>query len=313
MPGRLAQNLIAAFLLGALAVAPAAAAPNDVFVVLSKESGAYEQVATSIQSVLAGKSGARPSLHIVALAGFNPREIAAAKPGLIVTVGVEAARRVAEENMSAPVLHTLIPRLTHAEIMKTGAKRRESAIYLDQPFSRQLDLARVALPQHRRLAVILGPSSESLQPELRAAAREKRLQLSVEKMTQKEELPMVLNRLLEENDVLISVADPLVFNSGTIHHLLLTTYRYKIPVVGLSKAYVDAGALIAVYSSPEQIGRQIAETLLQRTASGTGPLPPPQYPKYFTIAINHRVAASLGIHIEEEAVILRKLLGVSGP
>ena len=314
MESRGLRGRLLVLLLAVLAtVAPSrAAAAAAVWIVLSQERGAYGEVADTVKSALAQKRGA-PALEIMTLAEATTRageDRAGRKPDLIVTVGAQAARQIATLYPRAPLLHTLIPRLAFTELAHgQAAVRHRSAIFLDQPVDRQLDLVRVALPRHKRVAVVLGPSSRQQLGELRAAARERSLSLSVETISEEGELIGALNRLLDDSDVLLSVADPVAFSGTTIHHLLLTTYRYKVPVVGLSKSYVGAGALMAVYSTPEQIGRQIAGVLDQMAANGWA-LPAPQYPKYFAVAVNERVAASLGIILDEEEAILHRLMAV---
>src|SRR6185436_19635041 len=206
-------------------------------------------------------------------------------------------QRLAQLNPLAPILHTLLPRETALELLHNGrgphpAMYRDSAIFLDQPVSRQFDLLRLALPKHKRVAVILGPATQSYATELRNAAREHHLSANIAVIQQRDELLPTLETLLDDNDVLLSVPEPLAYHGETIHHVLLTTYRYKVPMIGLSKAYVDAGALLAIYTPPEQIGRQVAQ-VLATPAAMRGNLPPPSYPKYFTISINRRVATSL--------------------
>jgi len=105
----------------------------------------------------------------------------------------------------------------------------------------------------------------------------------------------------------LTVPEPLAYNSETIHHVLLTSYRYKIPVMGLSKAYVDAGALLAVYSTPEQIGQQVAQLLSSLPSAKAVSLPAPSYPRYFMVSVNRRVAASLDLHLDSENALQQKL------
>jgi ABC-type uncharacterized transport system substrate-binding protein len=249
---------------------------------------------------------------------FSAAAEATPAPLVVVSVGVEAARRVAQSNPSAPILHTLVPRATIAEILQRTrngkpAGTRDSAIYLDQPLGRRLDLIRAALPRHRRLAVLLGPTSQFLTGELRTAAAERGFQVALTALSKREQLLPALEDLLDDNDVLLSVADPLVYNSETIHHVLLTTYRYRVPVLGLSKAYVDAGALLAVYSTPEQIGQQVAQVLAALTRAGGHVLPAPAYPRQFQVSINRRVAASLDLTLDSETALQRKLEALARP
>jgi ABC-type uncharacterized transport system substrate-binding protein len=306
-------TLAAALSLSAGGLPSEAASPEHVLVVLSHPHVAYAEVVAGMRAALAGKPGA-PSLAVSTPEEFHESGSQAAgapRAALIVTVGARAAREVAAARPAVPVLQTLLPRLAFEEIAASAAgaetPRRLSAIYLDQPYARQFELIRTALPHVRRVAVLLGPASQVQEREILGAAREKGLDVAVAKVLEASDLFRVLGGVLDGVDALLAVADPLVYNDRTIHHLLLTTYHYKVPVIGLSRAYVEAGAVIALYSTPEQIGRQAAEMLLEPLAGSPAALPPPRHPKYFTVSVNERVAASLGLRLPREEDILRRL------
>lgn len=289
-----------------------AAAPVKIFVVPSKDGGPYAEAVQAIQKRMEGQRTADIDLRVLPPAVFRDIDIYVYRPVLIVTIGTEAAQRVARLNPPAPILHTLLPRDTALTILRSGrgahpAAYRDSAIFLDQPIARQLDLVRLALPKHKRVAVILGPSTQHQATELRTAARERTLSIKIATIDKREDLLPTLEDLLDDNDLLLSVPEPLAYHSETIHHVLLTTYRYKIPMMGLSKSYVDAGALLAVHSTPEQIGQQVAQVLSSITAGRNVSLPSPGYPKFFQVTVNRRVAASLDLHLESDEVLQRKL------
>lgn len=290
-----------------------AAGPMGVLVILSKPEKAYVDVAESLKTTLTRdpQRQDKVSVDVTTLSDADWKLLTGKATRVIVTVGTQAAIETTALQPKAVVLHALIPRHTYNEITRTAApaarRGATSAIYLDQPLARQLELVRQALPAHRRLAAVLGPASFDQLNELRTQAKDKGFELGIERITEAEQLQPALRRLLEDHDVLLSLADSLVFNSGTIHHLLLTSYRYRVPVVGLSRSYVEAGALLAVYSSPEQIGRQAAEIVLGLSGAPLA-LPAPQYPKYFSVAINSRVTGSLGLRLPEEAELERRLL-----
>ena len=83
----------------------------------------------------------------------------------------------------------------------------------------------------------------------------------------------------------------------------MSSYRHRKPVVAFSKAFVSAGALAALYTTPAQLGRQTADILL---ASSSG-LPPASYPTQFAVAINHDVAHALGLNIPDEATVRQNM------
>ncbi len=288
------------------------AAEKTVLVLLSKEQPEYQEVANSLRQTLAQQAGLGVEVNVAALADGVRRltENADAPPSMVVTVGTHAAKLTALQHGSVPILHTLLPRQAYLELARGRGQdrtRRHTAIYVDQPLRRQLNLVGFALPEHTRVAAILGPATAALEGELVGAARDRDLDLHVRRLTSPTDLIPLLSEALEESDVLLSLPDPMVFNSGTLHHLLIATYHHKVPVVGFSRAFVEAGALLAVYSTPAQTGRQAAEIVRQALQAPARPLPPPQYPKYFAVAVNRRVAASLGLDIPDEQTLLNRL------
>lgn len=312
IPGRLSAILAAALALAATAGMPreGAAGPlRSVAIVTSEEGGAYAEVASAIEAGLAAAGPGRPSLAVVALPAGDNNAARGLDADLIVAVGTRAARALAAAESRTPVIATLIPgsafeRLVREYPEATQAKRF-SAVFVDQPLGRQMELVRQALPGRSRLGVVLGPDSQAQEKALAEAAATYGFRLALERITSGQELVPALSRVLGESDVLLAVPDPVVFNSGTVQSVLLTSYRHQNPMVGFSPSYVKAGALLAVFSSPAQLGRQVAEMLL-RTGQGEA-LPPPQHPRYFSVYVNHHVARSLGLQMEPEDAIEQKL------
>jgi ABC-type uncharacterized transport system substrate-binding protein len=112
-----------------------------------------------------------------------------------------------------------------------------------------------------------------------------------------------LQQLLDTSLVLLALPDPQVFNSGNLQNILLSTLRAGIPVVSFSPAYVKAGALIAIYSKPAQVGRQAAQLALPVLQGKE--LPPPQYPREFWIDVNMPLARSMNLDIDAQALTER--------
>ena len=101
------------------------------------------------------------------------------------------------------------------------------------------------------------------------------------------------------------IDDYQLFNNRTISNILLTAYHLRSPVIGFSPAYVKAGALFALYSTPAQIGQQAGETARAGLASGS--LPPPAAPRHFRVGINRYVARSMGINLDDAATLQERL------
>ena len=251
---------------------------------------------------------------------ITPRELARMDAAalesseLVVTIGLAAAQAVVarEDGLGAPppTLSLLIPRQAYERLAvtgETGGERRRSAVFIDQPISRQLDLLRAAVPERTRIGVILGPSSRELEGELSRLARKRSLILNVAAVEETSDVYAALRSVIPRSDLLLLLPDPVATSVDTVHGLLLTSYRAQVPVIGFSEGLAKAGALLSLFSTASQQGRQGAE-IARRVLNGEGGLPAPGYPKHFTVRVNASVARSLGLELPSEQTLRDALL-----
>lgn len=284
-----------------LAAVPAAA---QVLLVQSEPGGAYEETAEAFRAEL-HRLSPRTTVTTVLLEELGmPSDYR-----LVVTLGSQAARGVAALGPHPPAIHSLLPRGAFERIpgIREG---RDTAILLDQPASRQIELVRLALPGYNRIGLLEGNESHELVNQLAEAARDRKLTVVKEAVLKDSDLYGALQRVTGDPTVLLATPDSGVFNSYSIQNVLLTAYRQRSPVVGFSAAYVRAGAVLGLYSTPAQVGRQTAE--LARVVLAGAPLPAPQGPRYFEIGTNPQVARSLGISLEDPEILRARLLKQEG-
>jgi ABC-type uncharacterized transport system substrate-binding protein len=155
------------------------------------------------------------------------------------------------------------------------------------------------------VGVILGPSSRELEKGLRSEARSRELSLNVAQVGESSGVYAALQSVMPDSDLLLLLPDPVATNADTVYGLLLTSYRAQTPVVGYSEGLLNAGALVSLFSTARQQGRQGAEIASRILAHEA--LPAPQHPKYFTVRVNASVARSLGLHVPAEAALYSAL------
>jgi ABC-type uncharacterized transport system substrate-binding protein len=279
---------------------------TTIVIVSSERNAAYLEAEQALLGEL--ESGGLSRQEVLQV---SSRELLAAgplSPKLFITLGAQAADALIKVESRVPVLCTLLPRSSFERALQHNARKssaRLSALYLDQPLSRQLELIRIALPAARRIGVLWGVESQAGAPELRALATSRGLDL-LEAVVDREELLFPrLRRVLDGADLLLAVPDAQLFNSGSIQNILLTSFRTKVPLVAFSAAYVRAGALMALYVTPAQLGLQaatMARAVLQGKALPTAPV----YSQDFEVAVNPHVAGSLGWTLD--AQLLREQL-----
>lgn len=295
---RLAPSLL---LCATMLLAVAAQAETlNVRLILSDSSPPYQQFAASFNKALvAGKA----DVIVTESQLFNDSNI-----DLIVTVGMKATELAATQT-GIPVLAVMIPKASSASLLAQASvqnpARSISAIYLDQPWDRQLDFVRAALPKHRKIGLLYSEDTHIDVARLHQDIANRGGSLIARPIRFSESLYSSLENILEDSDVLLAIPDSAIYNSNSIRNILLTSYRYRIPLIGLSQSYVNAGALCAIFSTPEQLAEQASTTAI--LFARTRQLPGSKYPVAFTIAVNQQVARSLGIELPSPEAIRNQM------
>ena len=226
---------------------------------------------------------------------------------LIVTIGTKAANFVSKSGTDIPTLYSLIPSSSFNNIRKTSHSGNISAIFIDQPITRELALVRAVMPERKNVGVILGRYTSISKPSLSKRMHAMNLNPNISYAT-----PNNLNRIIEDKlqkiDVLLALPDPSIYNKQSVLAILLSSYRHRVPIIGYSAAFVKSGAIAAVYSTPSDIGRHIGDEIVKFVLPTGGDLSAPSYPRYFSININQSVASSLNIQMPSISTIRSRIL-----
>lgn len=280
---------------------------STVSVLAPRTDGGYEEIIDALRQELNRSPGWKFHTAITPNTATAPLHNLPDDTAIVITVGLQAAQyAITNADPRIPVLSVLLPRASFETLaINKPSIRKISAVFIDQPPLRQLELLRTVLPAAREIGIVVGPSNGKDIETLRTLAGSRGLTLIAEQAAREAELYPVLQSVLRASDVLLALPDPYIINVSTAQNLLLTSFRFRVPVIGHSAAYVRAGALAAVYSTPRQIGLESAQ--LVRQFLKTGVLPQPKYPRFFTVSINRQMADSLGYTIADDAVVTQRI------
>lgn len=256
---------------------------------VERRGGAYQTFNDSLRSKLQADGIALTTQRV---------DQALGESDLYIAVGMKAASELAARDVTT--LNVLVPRAGYDKLLHVPAQRYKphSAVFLDQPLERQVELLLAALPATRDVGVLYAAPQPELQ-NLRHLLAVKNIRLHDQAVDETQLLNDALESVLNVSEVIFVLADAEVYNAGTIRNILLTAYRKQVPLIGISQAYVKAGALCAVFTTPEQFAEQAA-VMIQRYAE-SGKLPAAQYPSEFEVSVNMQVARSLDLHIKDAA------------
>lgn len=285
---------------------------QQVILLTSKAGGTYKAFTDSFTENYTQNTDLDPSVEVkklsitdpsISKSNWNSTNI------LFITVGSKAAELVTSMKLDAPVIHAMLPFSTYQNIYREHEDcSNHTAIYIDQPIRRQLDLSEEVFPHLNTYGIFLGAVSEK-----RYLIEKKLYSLPIETIRtvfvkESKSLAWSLRSLSENADMFIALNDPLVFNPNNAKWLLYMAYQERKPVIGFSQPYVSAGAAAAVYSTPSQLGKQTAEMVLKQQQKTTECLFKPQYPHYFKVSVNHAIIQSLSGKVLSENFLQKRLL-----
>lgn len=232
---------------------------------------------------------------------------------LLIPIGTKATEKVIHFTSNKQLFSVLVPKLTIEQLNKTATEKNSKlgALFLDQPVIRQLRLIQAIIPGNPVIGIIAGHSTAAIKNEVLTAGQSVAANIQFQSIQDSNDLYKRLPQVLDSAKVLLPMADPDIYNPRTIEYLFLSAYRKQVPIIGFSDATVRAGALAAVFSTPAQLGQQLAISV-RRWLNGSADALNDSYPNEFTVTINRQVARSLEIKIMNEDSLVLKIKQFSG-
>jgi nitrogen regulatory protein PII-like uncharacterized protein len=270
---------------------------KNILFILSNNSGIYKRIADiseqTISAACASSPTECPTIAFKILLAEDLQEKQETTRGFKIFLGTKAANYGADRFSNEVRLNAMIPFPYHAQD-ESGIADKSFNIYIDQPYSRYFDLIKFTIPRAVRIGILVHENNINEISKLEELAQSKGMILKTSIVSNERNVGQALTLLLDEIDVLIALPDARIHNSKTISHILTTSYRNNIPVIGFSSAYVRAGAAAAVYTSPDNIAQHLSDLVIDyfRRAYTNDKS---QMAKYFSITFNYEVARSLGL------------------
>jgi ABC-type uncharacterized transport system substrate-binding protein len=221
----------------------------------------------------------------------------------MLSIGTEATETVIGNYGQNPQLSLFITRNAWYKILGgSNVSPSRAVIFIDQPLSRSLALAQVLTGKHQ-FSTVLGPASTHRKAELLAAAEVAGIALRYELISTTSNPLQVLSPLFDGSDAFIAVPDQGIINRNIARWVLHLGFKQKIPIIGFSRAYTEAGAAASIYTAPGDISQQGIDWLETYLANPNAEVWQPYSPQYFSVAVNTSVANVLGLILVDEKTI----------
>ncbi len=211
---------------------------------------------------------------------------------LIFALGSEALVQARAHNHDLPIVAGMILRREDlASLPKT------TGVYLEFPVDTQLRWMRRILPEARRSEWLQSGGKHGTYRKRETCSGANGFPTGAPGNFRSRELPAALENLVNTADVLWGVNDQVVLNPQTARHILLFSFRNRIPFVGLSNAWSRAGALYSLDRDYRDIGRQCGEMALRILQGEPVPSISPVPPRKLTYSLNLKAAKRMKLDI----------------
>jgi len=289
--------------------------PGDettIAIVLSKDLDAYQAAAEGFWKTLKAKN-VSVSIDNHDMQGDFKRgleimkQLKASKPTLIVTVGSAATKVARREIEDISLVFSMVLNPVDSGFVKSieASGNNMTGASMDIPIRAQFAQLKAVVPNIRKIGVLYNPQNTAvIVDEATQTAKAMGLELIAVKVTEERQVPKALEKLCEKVDALWAVADDTIFTLQSTRFILIYTLRNGVPFMGLSPAYVKAGALLALSWDDEDIGRQAGELAIRILAGESPEAIPITVPRKIFLSLNHRTAKRIGIKFSDK--ILQK-------
>lgn len=229
---------------------------------------------------------------------------------LIITIGRTG---MISANLNFPNIDKLFISTDPNKYQLDPVKNKNDAIlYMTQSYCRQVRFIKLLDPQWKTISILSSQEKPVDVTTIRQCANSYNLKLYAVSVKDNENLTGKIKHALHHSDALLALPDNNIYNSKTVKNILLTSYRYRKPVIAFSKNFVNAGALASINSDKEQIARSASNLVEQYFDSDQRFTRPVNYPESFNININRQVFRALDKIAPETHKLKQSMLDDTG-
>ena len=270
-----------------------------VVIIISREAEAYKQVTTNFEAEMRKQ---RPEIQFVQMRSSDVKKdllsIKETQPALVFALGSDSVRKASQQLSDSALLATMI--LGNNALQ---GQAHATAITLDMPIAKQLQWHQRFLPEAKRVGVLYNPQSNQKWVDQASKIADKLgLEIVAVKVESPQDITSALKSLNNRVDSILAIPDKMVYSSNTAKAVLLFSFRNRIPFIGLSGAWVKAGALYALDWDYSDLGRQSADIAL-KILNGTKPEKiKPDVPGKSVYQLNLKTAKHMKLKINRKLI-----------
>lgn len=268
-----------------------------ILIVANSNDGPYKETIAGFKEQISAHTKIKfTELMLPEATSSAAKKIEDIKPDLIYALGNESTKWAGLQTSRIPIVATMVLK---DDVFRQSANM--TGISLNYPLKTQFQWLKKFFPQQETVAILYNPAENAATiQEAKQISQQSGFKLVAIPVATPKNLPYALEQLANNIEILLAIPDETVMSVNTAKELLLASFGYKVPLVGLSDNWVKSGAFYALSWDFQDLGKQCA-TLAQKILGGS-PMQavPPEHPRKITYTINAKIAEHMNKDIPED-------------
>ena len=186
--------------------------------------------------------------------------------------------------------------------------KNDAILYMTQSYCRQLQFIKLINNKWKTISLLNSTSKPIDTNRIKQCASRYGIEIFTVSTSTESNRTNDIKNALNHSDALLALPDKSIYNINTVKNILLTSYRYRKPVIAFSKNFVNAGALASIHSNVEQIAQSTAQIIEQYFKLDKHFGRAINYPQLFDISFNRQVFRALDLPLPEDDSLKQTLL-----
>lgn len=300
------KRLFAAFILFCMWSNPILAGKTaHILVVASSNDEPYQQAILGFKEQVSAHATIKfTELTLGKTQISDAKEIEQIKPDLIYALGGDATKWASLGTSRIPIVATMV--LKDDVFRKTA---NMTGVSLGYSLKIQFQWLKKFFPQQKTVAILFNPDENAaVVQSAKAISQQEELKLVAIPVDSPKELPYALEQLASNIEILFAIPDETVMSVNTAKEVLLTSFRNKVPLIGLSDNWVKSGAFYALSWDYKDLGHQCADLAQKLLGGASVQTIPPEHPRKVAYTINAKIAEHMNLEIPEELLKNAKMV-----
>jgi putative ABC transport system substrate-binding protein len=234
--------------------------------------------------------------------------IAKTNPSVLVTVGSKCTRLAKTTAPDIPVVFASVLNPVTSGLIESydSPGNNITGASLDISIGMQIARFKQLVPNTTKLGVFYSERSEYVLNQALIEAADQYVEIVPFEIRSPRDVPIGVDSLTRSCSGILAIPDELIYTPPSTKHILLESFRSKLPVMGFSPSFVQSGALFALIVDHKFVGVQaggLVIKVLHGIKPGMIPVTMPEAPYLY---LNRNTAEKLRIDIPAEYYTVAK-------